>query len=384
MLSFNSLSHSAMAELSPARKKARLVKSYLTGKPIWASWQVTYACTFRCAGCSSWQEEVNFSAEALRREASLDDFRLGSAKLAEIGSLMINLAGGEPLLRRDLAEIVSIVAESHFPMITTNGWLANAQNASALWDAGLWGASVSLDFDDPEAHDDQRGRRGAAERARQALQILSRTRKRPYQRVNLMCVLNNRNLGEVEDLIRFAAENNAYFMIQPYAPLKNGNQDLMPMYPASEHLLALRQRYRNFLSNPGFLQQFDAFYHRHGIGGCKAGRVSLNIDNFLNVQKCLEHRDQIVGNLRDLTAPQMLALLNEEHRRNRCDQCWYCCRGEVEMLYSAKGLLAALPTMLYHQTFSARDFRMPPPSGLRPPEPARPKLVAIQGNASGD
>ncbi len=337
-----------MAELSPARKKIRLLKAYLRGNPIWCSWQVTYACNFRCSHCSYWQEEVNFSRELREKETNLDDFRLGAATLGELGSLMVNLAGGEPFLRKDFAEIVSVVAEQHFPMVTTNGWLIDEAKANEVWEAGLWGASVSLDFHDPGAHDENRGMRGATERAKRAIEILSRTRKRPFQRVNLMCVLNQRNLGEVEELIRFAAKNNAYFMIQPYTPVKNGSEEHIPSDKASAHLLALKKRYRNFLSNPYFLGSFDRFYAESGISGCKAGRAFFNIDNFMNVQKCVEFRQEPVGNLRDLSSNDMVSRLRNEHQRNTCGACWYNCRGEVEVLYSLRGLVASLPTLLRH------------------------------------
>jgi MoaA/NifB/PqqE/SkfB family radical SAM enzyme len=343
-----------MFELSPFRKKARLLKAWLRGYPIWVSWQVTYACNLRCLGCQYWKEDVNFSREARERESSIEDFRLGAARLGELGSLLINLAGGEPFLRRDLPEIISAVAAQHFPMLTTNGWLVTEQNARAVWEAGLWGASVSLDFNDAAAHDRQRGRKGAADHARQALTILSRRRTRPWQRINLMCVLNDRNLGEVEDLIRFAASQNASFMIQPYTPLKNGNKALVPQYQASAHLLSLRRRYRNFLSNPHFLAQFDRFYAERGIPDCKAGQAFFNIDNYLNVQKCVEFREEVIGNLRQMSTKEMQAGLKREHKRNQCKACWYNCRGEVEVLYSAKGLLTSLPSLWRYQASGIR------------------------------
>jgi MoaA/NifB/PqqE/SkfB family radical SAM enzyme len=146
-----------MSELSPFRKKARLLKARLRGYPVWVSWQVTYACNFRCLGCQYWKEDVNFSREARARESSPEDFRIGAARLGELGSLLINLAGGEPFLRPDLPEVISAVAEQHFPMLTTNGWLVTEENARAVWEAGLWGASVSLDFNDDASHDQQRG-----------------------------------------------------------------------------------------------------------------------------------------------------------------------------------------------------------------------------------
>lgn len=335
-----------MPELSPARKKAQLVRAFLSGLPIGVSWQVTYACNFRCRGCSYWQDEVNFSVEARLREATLDDIRRAAQKLGELGSLIVSIGGGEPFLRRDLAQIVSAIGQQHIPLLTTNGSLVTEQRAKELWEAGLWGISVSLDFSDNRMHDEHRGKPGAAERGKRALQILSRTRTRSHQRVNVMCVLNGRNLGQLEDLIRFAAENDSHFMIQPYTSIKNGSRMLLPAYRAVPQLLALKRRYRNFLSNPQYLENFDRFYSQGGIGGCKAGRAFFNVDNYLNVQKCVEFRSEPVGNLRELIPEEMIHRLKDESRRNHCKACWYNCRGELEVLYSFRGLLASLPTLL--------------------------------------
>jgi MoaA/NifB/PqqE/SkfB family radical SAM enzyme len=335
-----------MREFSPLRKKARLLKAYLSGHPIWVCWQVTYACNFRCLFCSYWKEEVNFSPEARAREATVEDFRQGAEKLGRLGSLMINLSGGEPFLRRDFPEIVATVAHQHFPLATTNGWLIDEQNARAVWEAGLWGISVSLDFSDAGTHDGNRGMRGAAEQAKRAVQILSQTRTRRYQRVSVLCVLNKRNVEQIEDLIRFAAANNSYFMVQPFASIKNGNESLAPQSKVCAHLLQLKQRYGNFLSNPYFLARFDRFYAERGITGCKAGRAFFNIDSFLQVQKCVEFRQEPIGDLRQLTPGEMVGRLRQEHTRNACKACWYNCRGEVEALYSPRGFLASLPTLL--------------------------------------
>jgi MoaA/NifB/PqqE/SkfB family radical SAM enzyme len=336
-----------MPELSPLRKKLRLLRAYLSGNPIWVCWQVTYACNFRCTFCSYWQDEVNFSPEARAREATVEDFRMGADKLGRLGSLMVNLSGGEPFLRRDFPEIVATVARQHFPLATTNGWLIDEQNARAVWQSGLWGISVSLDFSDAAAHDGNRGVRGAAELARRAVRILGQTRTRPYQRVNVLCVLNNRNLDQIEELIRFAAANDAFFMVQPYASIKNGNESPTPQSEVCGHLLQLKRRHRNFLSNPYFLARFDRFYAERGIAGCKAGRAFFNIDSFLQVQKCVEFRQEPVGDLRQLTPEEMVRRLRQEHSHNACKACWYNCRGEVEALYSARGFLASLPTLLH-------------------------------------
>ena len=82
-------------------------------------------------------------------ENSLEDFRLGAAKLSELGSLIVSLAGGEPMLRRDVHQIVDILARDHFPYLTTSGSGMTTKRARQLWEAGLWGCSVSIDYADP-------------------------------------------------------------------------------------------------------------------------------------------------------------------------------------------------------------------------------------------
>ena len=161
-----------------------------------------------------------------------------------------------------------------------------------------------------------------------------------------MCVLNDRNLGDVEELIRFAAAYDASFMIQPYAAFKSGKSEFVPQCESVPELLRLKKRYRNFVSNRHFLSRFERFYGRGGVPQCRAGRAFFNVDNFMNVQKCVEFREEKVGNLRELDAVEMLRRLNTEQERNQCRACWYNCRGEVESLYSVSGFLGAAPTLL--------------------------------------
>jgi MoaA/NifB/PqqE/SkfB family radical SAM enzyme len=137
-------------QLTTRRKKWRLVRAYLARRPVWCAWQVTYRCNFRCHICSYWQEP-HTPAE----ELTVEQFARGAENLARGGSMLLILAGGEPLLRADLPDIVAALARRHFPFLTTNGWRVSADRARALWDAGLWGVSISIDYPDARRHDDR-------------------------------------------------------------------------------------------------------------------------------------------------------------------------------------------------------------------------------------
>lgn len=324
--------------LSTFGKKLRLVRAYLGRRPVWCAWQVTYRCNFRCRICGYWKEP-----HSPAEELTVEQFQQGADNLARSGSMLINLAGGEPLLRDDLEGIVAALARRHFPFLTTNGFRLTEDRARALWQAGMWGASVSLDYADAR-HDEQRGVKGAFAQAVAAIEMFRDTRTAPHQRVNVMAVLTAGNQDHLEPVVALAQRMGVNFMVQPYGILKTGEESHRPEAPVSDMLLDLRRRYGGFLSNPYFLERFDAFLGG-GVDGCLAGRVTFNIDERGRVAKCVEDRSRPVGSVVDTPMPELVARLRERWHENTCKACWYNCRGEVEALYSLRGLRASLPML---------------------------------------
>jgi MoaA/NifB/PqqE/SkfB family radical SAM enzyme len=324
-------------------KKARLVRTYLSRHPIWCAWQVTYRCHFRCAFCGYWHDPMG-----LQDEPSVEQYALGARKLAGFGTVFISLAGGEPLLRSDLPDIVQAVAEVHMPFVTTNGWLATPELADALMCAGLWGVSVSIDYADPAAHDAARGVDGAWKQAWRAVEMFSAARKYDYQRVNVMAVLLRDNLDQLEEVMQMAAERRAYFMVQPYGFRKTGTHAHEHAEgPVGPRLLGMWERNRNFLSNPGYLSNFDRFL-AGGIPHCKAGRGFFNIDSTGDIAICVENRHRPLANLYTDTRHAIRDRLRDASRSNPCMHCWYNCRGEIESLYNPRSLVMSLPTFLHN------------------------------------
>jgi MoaA/NifB/PqqE/SkfB family radical SAM enzyme len=330
--------------LSTAQKKFRLYRAWSGGHPVWCTWQVTYRCNFRCRFCHYWRDPMG-----LAPEQSLEDIRVGSQKLAQMGSMLISLAGGEPLLRNDIVDVAAAVAKFHLPFITTNGWDVTPDLAQALYNAGLWGVSVSIDYADADRHDKARGRPGAFNRAVAALATLARARRKDYQRVNLMAVLLHDNLDQMEPLVRLAAEHDAYFMVQPYGQRKTGSDRFVHERGyVSQQLLDLKSRYPNFLSNRTFLGRFDEALNG-GVPGCRAGRAFFNIDSTGDIAICVEERSNPVANLYRDSAANITRALKAEARRNTCQACWYNCRGEVEMLYHPVGIWRSLPDFFFNR-----------------------------------
>lgn len=281
-------------------------------------------------------------------EPEVRQYEEGAKKLASFGSMLVSLAGGEPLLRTDLPDIVRAIAEYHLPFVTTNGWLATPELARAIMDSGIWGVSISIDYSDPAAHDRARGMDGAWKQAWRAVDMFSNARRYEYQRVNVMAVLMRDNLDQVEDLITMARQRRAYFMIQPYGYLKTGSRAHEHNNgPVSPRLLEMWKRHRNFLSNPHYLGQFDEFLAQ-GIPDCKAGRAFFNIDSAGDIAVCVENRHRPIANLYADSQWLIRDRLGAASKNNPCRKCWYNCRGEVEALYKPVSLLHSLPTFFYN------------------------------------
>jgi len=110
---------------------------------------VTDRCNLRCAYCMPEQEYVWLPREEL---LSFEELEVLARHFVAAGTRRIRLTGGEPLLRRDLPELVARLARIETLeelALTTNGVLL-ADHAAALRTAGLKRITVSLDTLDPE------------------------------------------------------------------------------------------------------------------------------------------------------------------------------------------------------------------------------------------
>ena len=331
-----------MLELSSTQKKARLFRSYIGRYPMWVAWQVTYRCNFRCGFCGYWKDP-----QGLMPEQTVAQFEYGARQLARAGSIFVSLAGGEPLVREDIVAVARAISRWHLPFSTTNGYLMTPELAKDLYAAGLWGVSVSLDYADAAKHDRRRGVKGAFDHAVRALEWLAKSRRWPWQRANLMAVLMHDNLDQIEELIKLAKSMGTYFMLQPYCRLKTGDERFVCREPGvAAYLVGLREKYPNMLSNPHFLSRFDEA-RNGGVPGCMAGRAFYNIDSVGDVAMCVERRSVPVGNLYRDNIFDLYRRMRGEAKVNKCQACWYNCRGELESLYHPYGLFRSLPTYLF-------------------------------------
>ncbi|MCP9447310.1 MAG: GTP 3',8-cyclase MoaA [Nitrospira sp.] len=122
----------------------------LYGRPLRSlRLSVTDRCNLRCRYCMPEEEYVWLPREDV---LSFEEMATLAGYFVDLGVDKIRLTGGEPLLRRDLPRLIRLLSQNRGITeiaLTTNGVLL-AEQAQALYDAGLHRVTVSLDTLKPD------------------------------------------------------------------------------------------------------------------------------------------------------------------------------------------------------------------------------------------
>jgi len=189
-------------------------------RPYVVSWNLTYRCNLACEHCyldAGGDPQVRGESFADRSELGTEEcFRVIDDLAAFAPECMTILTGGEPLLRRDILDIVRYAAARDlWVVVGTNGVRISENVAQRLLDAGARGLSLSLDALDPDRHDAFRRVRGAWRNTVEGAAILHRTGL-PFI---VQTTAGSHNIGELDAIADFAYERlaakvwNLYFLV---------------------------------------------------------------------------------------------------------------------------------------------------------------------------
>ena len=208
---------------------------------------ITQRCNNRCVYCHREGEvqRANRSAELM----SVQDI-VRIAKIAvSLGIVRIKLTGGEPLMRKDLPEIVSGIAE--LPglrdlSLTTNGLLLS-DIAKKLRDCGLKRVNISLPTLNPETY-----RKLAGGNLDDALAGVKSAIEAGYCPVKLnMVILKDVNVGDVPAMIDYARLTGTVLQLIELDPINVSDTYYSTYHRSLEELeQMLREKAENIEKRP--------------------------------------------------------------------------------------------------------------------------------------
>ncbi|MGC9209956.1 MAG: radical SAM protein [Acidilobus sp.] len=165
-------------------------------RPVQVTAYVTRACNLRCIHC--YINAGDPLPDELTTEEWIDVFR----QLSELGTQDVYLLGGEPMMRRDIYQLISRASSMGLRVsMSTNGTLIGPDEARKLALAGLSEVQVSIDGPSPSVNDTIR-LPGSFNKAIRAVKYL----KAAGLRVTLSYVVTQLNFQHVMDMLRLAEE----------------------------------------------------------------------------------------------------------------------------------------------------------------------------------
>lgn len=158
-------------------------------------WETTSRCNLQCVHCR------RVEAGPTGGELTTAQGRALLEEIARIGSPLVILSGGEPLMRSDLFELAFFASGLGLrAALATNGTLIDQDIAGKIAASGIGRVSVSIDGADAHTHDSFRGVAGAFDGALRGLRHLQEA----GVSTQINCTLSRHNLQQQERIYELA------------------------------------------------------------------------------------------------------------------------------------------------------------------------------------
>ena len=156
--------------------------------------EITHRCPLHCPYCSNPTQARN------NHELTTDEWKRVIHEAARLGVLQIGFSGGEPLARRDLADLIRAAREANlYTNLITSGIGFDDDRISSLRDAGLDSVQLSFQSDKVDLADEIAG----AHAHQRKLDVAAKIRAAGIP-LSLNFVIHRRNIDRLPQLIELA------------------------------------------------------------------------------------------------------------------------------------------------------------------------------------
>jgi len=180
--------------------------------PISFYLSVTSKCNLNCSHCS---EKNRNNKTELNTEQWIETI----GKIQDMKTSIVGITGGEPLMRKDIIEIISSIDSRSSSILFTNGYLMTEELALSFKKSGLFGIGISIDSAEEEIHNSNRGNPHSYEKAIEAVKLSVKAGL--YTMFQTMVPRSRVNFSEITELAELAKRLGAN-EIKLLEPIRSG------------------------------------------------------------------------------------------------------------------------------------------------------------------
>lgn len=131
-------------------------------------WEVTNRCNLKCRYC------YIGAGDRADKELSTSDVIDLAKTIGQMGVFHVTLSGGEPLIRKDIFQIINILCKYDVAVfLNSNGTLIDKNIAQKIKNSGLNGVAISIDGITAKTHEELRPPNGSFKKVLYGLQMLN-------------------------------------------------------------------------------------------------------------------------------------------------------------------------------------------------------------------
>ena len=295
--------------------------NWLANRPIVVSFEVTDSCTCYCLHCDhggKQPESNNLRPHDYRRY------------MEALRPCVVQVSGGEPLMRDDVVEIVREIKRGSslpYTILVSNWSLMTMTKYLELRAAGVDQFSVSLDFPD-DRHDEFRTYPGLYQHLADLVPRLARL---GHDDIVLNSCITSENLGEIEAIAARAREWGVNLCYSAYSARRTGCRDFLPTRPEQiaelsarlDRVEAQRDPTNWIVNSPSTLAATRRYFENGGAPGCRAGHRFLVVTANGALQPCSMQFQRY--RLEDRAR-----MIEEFTANNRCGECYVSIRSYLD------------------------------------------------------
>lgn len=328
----------------------RAIINVILKRPILTIYDVTKLCNQRCLMCNIWKTESHdMDLQTLEKEVK---------KLSRFGVRYVFLQGGEPLIRKDIIEIIDLFLKYHIkPTVITNGILLTPEIAAEIAKRRC-NLAISIDSMDPELFAKLRG----VDKLNQVLdnieKIYKMERKGNWSITTTITGLSK--FSDVKKIEQFATEHNFMYAIRPYIFVKGvagkKNDELMYQWKDVAEIflyMAAKAKENNFLAYLVY-QEHIRYIKGESMPMCDAAKYSFVMKETGVKSPCIEFTN--VNFDLDTFRKDRKNFICKLEECNKTTPCFYNDAREIGVLWRNKWLILLNAPKIIRQLVQYGNF----------------------------